>query len=65
MFLGVYVTGVVLDWRRHGRLPVLVLGILAAAANFGFIYVVFVGPVAYAVVTLLIAVSIWDLVERL
>lgn len=64
VFLGVYVAGLVLGWRQQRKWPVLALGALAAVANFGFIFIVFVRPAAYAGVAVLVAVSIWDLVER-
>lgn len=64
VFLGVYVAGLVLGFRQHRKWPVLALGVLAAVANFGFIFIVFVRPIAYVGVALLVAVSIWDLIER-
>jgi len=64
VFLEAYVAGLVLGWRQHRKWPVLALGILAAVANFGFIFIAFVRPSAYAGMALLVAVSIWDLALR-
>lgn len=64
VFLVVYVAGLVQGWRVHRRTSVLVAGLAAAAANLGFIYILFVRPLAYLGVAALVAVSVLDLVAR-
>lgn len=64
VFLGIYIAGLALGYRKHGKPSVPILGIVAAVANFGFIFVVFIRPAAYAAIALMVGASIWDLVAR-